>query len=267
MPIFAVGTFLSFLLRTLAHKVRLCYPTYSSLNEAALMSNPHGKLILLVDDDNNLRQLLAEQLIQESEYRIIEADHAALGMTLAKEHRPDAIILDVGLPDEDGRVLCRKMRDANIFVPILLLTAVDSEADTIQGLESGANDYITKPFRLNVLLARLRAHLRQHDQSDNAQLNVGPYIFSPGRKMLMEQAKNKKIFLTEKETGILKFLYRAGNKSVSREKLLGEVWGYNAEVSTHTLETHIYRLRQKIELDPTRAQILVTDHGGYRLVV
>lgn len=235
------------------------------------MSNPpgiiKGKTILLVDDDNDLRQLLAEQLNQEAEYRTIEADHAALGLKRAKEEKPDAIILDVGLPDEDGRTLCRKMREENIFVPIILLTAVDSEADTIQGLESGANDYITKPFRLNILLARLKAHLRQHDQSDNAQFNIGPYVFSPGRKMMIAAAKNKKIFLTEKETAILKFLYRAGNKAVSREKLLDEVWGYHAGVSTHTLETHIYRLRQKIELDPGNAQILVTDHGGYRLAL
>lgn len=231
------------------------------------MSNPHSKLVLLVDDDSNLRQLLAEQLNQEGEYRIIEADNAATGLQLAKEKKPDAIILDVGLPDDDGRILCRKMREANIHVPILLLTAVDSDIDTVRGLESGANDYITKPFKLNILLARLRAHLRQHDQSDNAQLNIGPYIFSPGRKMMISSMQNKKVFLTEKETAILKFLYRAGNVPVGREKLLGEVWGYNAEVSTHTLETHIYRLRQKIEQDPGQAQILVTDHGGYRLIV
>lgn len=230
------------------------------------MSNAHLKTILLVDDDHRLRELLAEQLTQENEFTILEADHAAQGLKLAQEKKPDAIILDVGLPDDDGRSLCRKMRDCGIYVPILLLTAQDSEADTVRGLESGANDYITKPFKLNILLARLRAHLRQHDQSDNARLIIGPYVFKPGTKMLVDEARNKKLFLTEKETAILKFLYRSGNKPVSRDILLGEVWGYHADVSTHTLETHIYRLRQKIESNPAEAKILVTDHGGYRLI-
>jgi DNA-binding response OmpR family regulator len=156
------------------------------------------------------------------------------------------------------------MRDANIAVPIIMLTAVDGDADTIEGLESGANDYVTKPFRLGVLLARLRAHLRQHEHSEDAVLQIGPYTFRPNLKMLVDEAANKKIRLTEKETAILKYLYRA-NDAVGRDTLLGEVWGYNAGVTTHTLETHVYRLRQKIERDPSKAEILVTDQGGYRL--
>jgi DNA-binding response OmpR family regulator len=147
-----------------------------------------------------------------------------------------------------------------------MLTAADGEADTIMGLEAGANDYVTKPFKLGVLMARIRAQLRQFEQSEDAVFTIGPYSFRPSSKMLLDNEKaGKKVRLTEKETAILKYLLRAGTKPVPREILLAEVWGYNAGVSTHTLETHIYRLRQKIERDPGAAKLLITDPGGYRL--
>jgi len=183
-----------------------------------------------------------------------------------KQQYFDAILLDVGLPDMDGRELCRLMRRNAVRSPILMLTGADGEADTILGLDAGANDYITKPFRLNVLLARLRAQLRQHEQSEDAVFTIGPYTFRPSAKILLDQVGRKKVRLTEKETSILKYLYRAGSRTVGRDALLNEVWGYNAGVTTHTLETHVYRLRQKIERDPTHAEILVTEPGGYRLV-
>jgi DNA-binding response OmpR family regulator len=231
---------------------------------AAKPGNAAIKRVLLVDDDETLRHTLAEQLELEGDFATIEAGDGASGLAIAKREKLDAILLDVGLPDIDGRQLCAQMRDANIAVPIIMLTAVDGDADTIEGLESGANDYVTKPFRLGVLLARLRAHLRQHEHSEDAVLQIGPYTFRPNLKMLVDEAANKKIRLTEKETAILKYLYRA-NDAVGRDTLLGEVWGYNAGVTTHTLETHVYRLRQKIERDPSKAEILVTDQGGYRL--
>jgi DNA-binding response OmpR family regulator len=146
-----------------------------------------------------------------------------------------------------------------------MLTGHDTDSDTILGLESGANDYVAKPFRFAVLLARIRAQLRQHEASEDAVFTVGPYSFRPGSKMLTG-ANAKKVRLTEKETAILRFLYRAGQSPVSRETLLQEVWGYNSGVTTHTLETHIYRLRQKIEKDAANPEILVTEAGGYKLV-
>ncbi len=225
-----------------------------------------AKKILLVDDDDNLRRTLAEQLALDGAFETAEAATAADGLAKAKAGNFDAILLDVGLPDGDGRDVCREMRKANVHAPIIMLTAVEGEADTIRGLDSGANDYVTKPFRLGELVARLKAHLRQHEHSEDAVLTIGPYVFKPAVKMLVDEAAKKKIRLTEKEAAILKYLYRAGQKSVSRETLLGEVWGYNAGVTTHTLETHVYRLRQKIEKDPGKATILVTDQGGYRLV-
>jgi DNA-binding response OmpR family regulator len=185
--------------------------------------------------------------------------------TIARE-RFDAILLDIGLPDMDGRELCRGMRRQAVTAPIIMLTAADSEADTVTGLDAGANDYVTKPFRLSVLMARLRAHLRQSEHSDDAVLTIGPYTFQPGAKLMLDPSGRKKVRLTEKETAILKYLYRAGDRVIGRDTLLGEVWGYNAGVTTHTLETHVYRLRQKIERDPANAEILVTEPGGYRLL-
>jgi len=164
----------------------------------------------------------------------------------------------------DGREACRLLRKDGVSTPVIMLTAQDSDSDTVLGLDAGANDYVTKPFRFAVLLARIRAHLRSHEQSEDAVFAIGPYSFRPAGKILLDE-RGKKIRLTEKETNILKYLYRAGAKPVSREELLTEVWGYNAGVTTHTLETHVYRLRQKIEPDPAMARILITEMGGYRL--
>jgi DNA-binding response OmpR family regulator len=179
--------------------------------------------------------------------------------------RYDAVILDVGLPDGDGRDLCQRLRRHGVKVPIIMLTGSDEEADVVRGLDAGANDYVAKPFRMAELLARLRAQLRIFENSEDAVFSIGPYTFRPSAKLLQDTGKNRRIRLTEKEAAILKFLYRAGTKPVGRQVLLNEVWGYNAAVTTHTLETHIYRLRQKIEPDPTNARLLLTEGGGYRL--
>ncbi len=223
------------------------------------------KKILLVDDDEDLREALSEQLVMTEDFDVFEAGSGSEGMKKAKEGLYDLVILDVGLPDTDGRELCRLMRKQGVKAPVLMLTGHDSDADTILGLDAGANDYVTKPFKFPVLLARIRAQLRQHEQSEDAVFQLGPYSFRPAMKMLVTE-DDKKIRLTEKETNILKFLYRSTEGVVPREVLLHEVWGYNAGVTTHTLETHIYRLRQKIEPDPSNARLLVTESGGYKLV-
>ncbi len=225
-----------------------------------------SKKVLIVDDDVTLCESLCEQLQLHEEFETVVSPTARDALEQAKNQYFDAVLLDVGLPDMDGRETCRLMRRAGVKVPIVMLTGADSDADTILGLDAGANDYITKPFRLGVLLARLRAQLRQHEQSEDAVFTIGPYTFQPSGKLLLEEATQKKVRLTEKETSILKYLFRSGDRPVNRDTLLGEVWGYNAGVTTHTLETHVYRLRQKIELDPSNAEILVTEPGGYRLV-
>lgn len=225
-----------------------------------------AKRILLVDDDDLLRDTLLEQFSAHDDFSVEPVAKANEAIERVKEEAHiDLMILDVGLPDMDGREACRIMRKNGFKSPIIMLTGADSEADTILGLDAGANDYVSKPFKFGVLLARVRAHLRSHEQSEDAVFKVGPYEFRPAVKMLVTP-EDKKIRLTEKETSILKFLYRAGGKPVTRDVLLDEVWGYNSGVTTHTLETHVYRLRQKIESDPSNAEILVTEPGGYRLV-
>ena len=222
-----------------------------------------GKKILLVDDDEVLRESLAEQLELHKEFEPKGVGTAKEGLDLLKDEYFDVILLDVGLQDMGGREACCLMRHGGVKSPIIMLTRSDMDADTI--LDAGANDCVTKPFRFGVLLARIRAHLRQFETSDAAILNFGPYEFKPSVKQLTTQMGDK-IRLTEKEANILKFLYRASAGTVSRETLLHEIWGYNAQITTHTLETHIYRLRQKIEADPSNAKLLVTEEGGYRLV-
>jgi DNA-binding response OmpR family regulator len=222
------------------------------------------KTILIIDDDADLRGALAEQLELHEEFVTSQAETAGEGVRMAREARADLILLDVDLPDMDGREACRLMRKQGVATPVIMLTAAVGDADTILGLDAGANDYVTKPFKFGVLLARIRAHLRSHEASEDAVFRIGPYEFRPAAKVLVDE-QGKKIRLTEKETNILKYLYRAGEKPVSREELLTEVWGYNAGVTTHTLETHVYRLRQKIEPDPGQARILITEAGGYRL--
>ena len=221
------------------------------------------KTLLIVDDDADLRSAVAEQLESEG-FATLEAPTAGEGVQAAQERKPDLILLDVDLPDMDGREACRLMREKGVAAPIIMLTAATGDEDTVQGLDAGANDYVTKPYKFAVLLARIRAQLRTHEQSEGAVFRLGAYEFRPANKILVD-AHQRKIRLTEKETNILKYLYRAGEKPVSREELLAEVWGYNAGVTTHTLETHVYRLRQKIEADPANARLLLTEAGGYRL--
>ncbi|MGZ8363800.1 MAG: response regulator transcription factor [Caulobacteraceae bacterium] len=222
------------------------------------------KTILIIDDDEDLRGALAEQLALHDEFAVREAASAGEGMKLVREDRPDLVLFDVELPDMDGREACRALRKEGVTTPIIMLTGQSGDADTVLGLDAGANDYVAKPFRFAVLLARIRAQLRIHEQSEDAVFGIGPYQFRPAAKLLVTDA-GKKIRLTEKETSILKYLYRAGQKAVPREELLAEVWGYNAGVTTHTLETHVYRLRQKIEPAAAQARLLITEAGGYRL--
>lgn len=223
------------------------------------------KNILLVDDDDDLRDALTEQLALYDEFTVITESSATKGVNTARSEQIDLLVMDVGLPDMDGREAVKILRKGGFKAPIIMLTGHDTDSDTILGLEAGANDYVTKPFRFAVLLARLRAQLRTHEQSEDAIFTIGHYTFRPSQKLLTEEDGNK-VRLTEKETAIMKYLYRAEQKVISRDELLEQVWGYNSGVTTHTLETHIYRLRQKVEKDPSNARLLVTEGGGYKLV-
>ena len=226
---------------------------------------PNTRKILIVDDDPELRDALTEQLSLHEEFEAVATENGSKGVQAAKAGQIDLVIMDVGLPDIDGREAVRILRKNGFKAPIIMLTGHDTDSDTILGLESGANDYVTKPFRFSVLLARIRVQLRQHEAGEDAVFTIGPYTFRSSSKLLLNP-KGNKVRLTEKETSILRYLYRAGEQPVPRETLLGDVWGYNSGVTTHTLETHIYRLRQKIEKDAAAPLILITEPRGYKLV-
>jgi DNA-binding response OmpR family regulator len=227
------------------------------------MSNKHK--ILVIEDDLELRDALTDQLSLYEEYEAVAAENGNKGVQMAKTEQIDLVIMDVGLPDIDGREAARILRRNGFKAPMIMLTGHDTDSDIVLGLESGANDYVTKPFRFAVLLARVRTLLRQYETSEDAVFTIGPYTFRPSSKLLLN-LNGGKVRLTEKETSILRRLYRAGQRSVPRQTLLQEVWGYNSEVTTHTLETHIYRLRQKIEKDAIVPAILITEVGGYKLM-
>jgi DNA-binding response OmpR family regulator len=224
-----------------------------------------ARRLLIVDDDIDLRNALVEQLTLHPEFQVEGVETAEAAFRAVAAETPDLIIMDVGLPDLDGRDAVKRLRRDGYRRPIIVLTAHDSDSDAVLGLDSGANDYVGKPFRFAVLLARIRSQLRQYEASEDAEFQVGPYTFRSISKNLVD-AQGVKLRLTEKEAAILRFLYRADQQPVARETLLKHVWGYNANVTTHTLETHIYRLRQKIEHNPAEAQLLVTEGGGYKLV-
>src|SRR5437660_522879 len=181
--------------------------------------------ILIVDDDTDMREALVEQLALHEEFEAVAAENATKGVQIAKAGHVDLVIMDVGLPDVDGREAVRILRKNGFKAPIIMLTGHDTDSDTILGLESGANDYVTKPFRFAVLLARIRAQLRQHEASEDAVFTIGPYTFRPSSKLLLNP-KGNKVRLTEKETAILRYLYRAGQRpgslSLARSAANGE---------------------------------------------
>ena len=226
-----------------------------------------GLHILIADNDDDLRSILVEQLQINDEFIVSETAEGGEAIKYAGKQYFDAIVLNLDLPDIDGREVCRLMRKNGVKSPIIMISDADNDVDTILGLESGANDYVAKPFRIRVLLARLRAQIRQHEQSEYAVFRIGQYSFRPGAKLLLDDETNRTVSLTDKETAIIKFLYFSNGKVVSREVLLDEVWGYKAGMATHTLETHVYRLRQKIERDPSKSALLVTEQNGYKLVL
>jgi len=222
--------------------------------------------ILIVEDDAATCAFLAERI--EADLGLAVAVASTLqdaGRFLSDNSACTAIILDVGMPDGDGRDFCIRMRREGHTMPIIMLTGSDSESDVLRGLDAGANDYIVKPFRSKELLARLRAQLRAFENSPEAILTIGPYVFRPAAKLLHDQTNNRRISLTSKEADLLKFLYRSEGHPATADVLLHEVWGYSWNAETHTLSTHIYRLRQKMESDPAHPQLLISVGKGYRL--
>ncbi|MSO55055.1 MAG: response regulator transcription factor [Rhodospirillales bacterium] len=220
------------------------------------------KPVLIADPDAALRDMLNEQFRVGGEFVAVEAVTGAEALERAKMPDLAAILLAAVFPDADGRAICRRLREAGVSVPIILLTETGDTGDC-----ADADETITKPLRMGVVIARLRVLLERRTWAlDGQTIAIGSFAFRADARTLIDGARKTTVTLTDKEVAILKFLLRAAGRVVSRDELLGEVWGYNAGVTTHTLETHVYRLRQKIERDPADARILVTEPGGYRLV-
>jgi DNA-binding response OmpR family regulator len=230
-------------------------------------SLPAARRILIVEDNNLVRQDLMELLASTPLYQPLEAANLAEASRYldAADSRVDLVILDIGLPDGNGREFCIRTRRQGHKMPIILLTGAVGDDDIVRGLSAGANDYVAKPFRGNELLARLRAHLRVFDDSQDAVFTIGRYRFRPSGGVVTTSDDGTRILLSGKEVSVLKYLCRAGNRVTSRRVLLQDVWGYHPKVSTHTLESHIYRLRQKLEIDPANPCLLLTVPGGYVL--
>ena len=220
--------------------------------------------LLIVDDDAYLRTSLRQQFVAEGFHNIFDVG-SVTGLNAAlKDANPDLILLDIQMPDGNGVDICKRLRSDGFTKPIVMLTAKNAESDIIEGLEAGANDYVTKPLRMGELLARIHTQLRQFKASDDAQFELADLNFVPANKMLHKIGCRRMQALTEKETTILKFLYRAFPESATKDELLTEVWGMQNGLTTHTLETHIYRLRQKIGR-LTKTPIVITTENGYRL--
>ena len=234
------------------------------LDGSAVWDNePKGRL-LVVDDDMILRTTLREQFEAEGFDQISEAGSLFEAFREVEERTPDLLILDIRLPDGNGVEICRKLRERGFEKPIIMLTGQNAEEDIISSLEAGANDYVVKPMRMGELLARVKSQLWQHKASDTARFSISGLSFIPANKLLKLADDSRKVILTEKEATILEYLYRAYPTCVSKEELLTEVWGFQNGLSTHTVETHIYRLRQKVKR-LTKQPVIITTSTGYAL--
>ena len=223
--------------------------------------------VLIVEDDDTSREALVDHLAANGEWQPVEAASLSEAAQLlgSAQARFDAVVLDADLPDGDGRDFCAQMRRQGHKMPVILVSRASKDADVMRGLDTGANDYVSKPVRTHELLSRLRAQLRLFDNSADAVFTVGTYTFHPSAKVLLKPEKRQRIRLTNKEAAILGSLYRAGRRGVLHEVLMAEVWGHKAGVTKHMLATHIYRLRQALEADPADRRVLIAMPGGYRL--
>jgi DNA-binding response OmpR family regulator len=228
------------------------------------------KRILIVEDDISILSGLKDVLTFKS-YDILTAADGEKGYSLAVEDKPDLIILDIMLPKMDGYALCKKLREEGNTTPILMLTARGEEPDMVKGLDIGADDYVTKPFSLPELLARIRALLRR--QPEDKTHNLPPESVKIGDVLVnfkKHEAYRGEIALdmAPKEFGILRYLASRIGEVVSRDELLDEVWGYDLYPTTRTVDNHISLLRSKIEKNPNNPEYLITVHSvGYKLIL
>lgn len=220
--------------------------------------------LLIVSPEHSSHQSPLRQLALYDEFVIGWAGSAMEAMQHLADNHHAAVLVDAPLPDLDEAAFCRRVRQQGARTPLLVLGS-GTEAELILALEAGAIDYLAKPVRANLVMARLRAHLRQYEQCEAAAIPMGRFVLRAAEKLLLDIADNRAIRLTAREADLLKYLHRAGDRTVSQSRLLTDVWGYHASVDTHTVQTHVHRLRRKIGGDPHGAGLIVTDGHGYRL--
>ena len=225
--------------------------------------NPSTK-ILLINNDKDLGEALVFQLTLVEKYQIIETNDESGALIQINNNFCELVIINSQSSALKVHNLTKSLRLTGYKKPIIMLVNQNSNLNITDDQNHKADGYIIKPFRYPVLLKSIETQLHKFKKSENTQYNIGNYVFKPNSKIL-ESNENRSIRLTEKENNILKFLYKNLGNVIRRETLLHEVWGYNSKVTTHTLETHIYRLRQKIEDDPSNAYFLITEPGGYKL--
>ncbi len=223
--------------------------------------------ILIIEDEANMRRGLVDNLRFEG-YTTAEAADGAEGLALILSTPCDLILLDVMMPKMNGFDVCRRVREAGITAPIVMLTAKGEEFDRVLGLELGADDYITKPFSLRELLARVKAILRRTERDPSgagSRILIGKLLVDFDSYSASDSGKE--VSLTHKEFEVLHHLFKHRGKTVSRDQLLTDVWGYDESISTRTIDNFILKLRQRIEYDPARPRIILTVHGiGYKLL-
>jgi DNA-binding response OmpR family regulator len=222
--------------------------------------------ILIIEDEKDLLAGLALNLRNEG-YQVLKASRGDEGLHLALEENPHLILLDVMLPEMSGLDVCCELRRKGMAMPIIMLTAKSEEVDRVVGLEIGADDYVTKPFSLRELLARIRARLRSHPQ---AAAPLARYRFGEVEidfEKLQTTRKGKAVDLTPREYDILRLLIRCRGEVVTRNRLLNEVWGYEAYPTTRTVDNHILKLRKKLEDDPAAPRYILSIYGqGYKFI-
>ena len=223
------------------------------------------KTILFVSEALLLKDLLLDQLQKQGEYLLEESLSVTEAISLIVKEHFDCILIDSSLADVSLSNLCKNIRQEGVRSPIILVAEELGEGVAIAALDAGANDYVLKPFKINVLVAKIRSNIRQFEQSEFAILRFGRFSFKPGDKILLNNSSKEEVRLTDKETAIIKLLYLSGGEVVTRATLLEEVWGYNTTLTTHTLETHIYRIRQKVGNASSGQDFIATESEGYRM--
>ena len=222
--------------------------------------------VLLVEDERRLRELVRSYL-ERAGFTVLSTGSGAEALTLAASGSPDLVVLDLGLPDIPGETVARELRSAGSGIPVLMLTAKSGEEDRIRGLELGADDYVTKPFSIRELLARVKAVLRRAKTSPKEKESYSFGEVEVNLKSCQVSRAGKELDFSSKEFELLKYFLCHPGEALTRDRLLEDVWGYDRFPTTRTVDAHIVRLRQKVEPKPEEPRFILTVHGtGYKFV-